>query len=95
MEYNTEASNLVPMKEFGWTDDYSYMRILTCKNHTDAVYSTKNPYSRTVHMVKAPKVPDAERLESGECNCAWEDMRVIVDASQPRNVTTDDGYGWR
>ena len=61
---------LVPLYEYEWTDDYSYQRTLTCVNHPDAVFGTKNPFDRSIHVRK--------ESESGECNCPFSDLRVVV-----------------
>lgn len=68
---------LVPIKEFEWTEDYSFMRELTCKNHQTARYLTKNPWNRSVHIAKFPE-GDIERSRNGDCTCPFSDMVVIV-----------------
>jgi hypothetical protein len=81
---NLDPSNLVPVGEFdGWDDDYSYQRILTCKNHPTARYSTKNPWMRSLGVIKLPEGDDFPRSATGECTCPFADMVVIVDESQP------------
>jgi hypothetical protein len=68
---------LVPVREFTWTNDYSFMRELTCKNHQTAKYLTKNPFDRNLHLVKVPE-GDIERTDTGECKCPFNDLMVIV-----------------
>lgn len=68
---------LVPIKEHVWSDDFSYHRILTCINHQDARYSTKNPFTRSIFFQKAPEGNFPRRL-NGECKCAIEDLAVLV-----------------
>lgn len=62
----------IPVREYEWTDDYSYMRELTCKNHPTARYLTKNPWSRSLHFIKPPDG------YIGECECPFSDLVVIV-----------------
>lgn len=72
---------LVPLGEFEWTDDYSFHRILTCKNHTDARYSTKNPFVRSLFVQKLPD-GEIERTATGECTCPVTDLVVIAELSK-------------
>lgn len=68
-----EPSDLVTVKEFGWTPDYSYHRTLTCIKHQECRWTTKNPYDRTVFYVSAP---------IAECECVpVENWRVVVSLS--------------
>lgn len=71
---------LIPINEFTWTDDYSYHRTLTCKNHPTARYSTKNPYDRNIHIITLPEGP-VERDASGDCKCKFTDLMVIAEES--------------
>lgn len=57
---------LVPINEFEWTDDYSYHRTLTCKNHPQNRFSTKNPWDRTIFCL------------TGDCPCPISDLMVVV-----------------
>lgn len=68
---------LVPVNEYEWDDDYSWLRTLTCKNHTTARYLTKNPFYRRLSLVKLPE-GDIERSNTGECVCPFSDLVVIV-----------------
>lgn len=77
MEYT-----LVPVGEFEWTDDYSFHRVLTCKNHTDARYSTKNLWSRSLFVQKLPE-GEMPRTPTGECTCPVSDLMVIAELSKP------------
>lgn len=69
---------LVPIREFEWTNDYSYHRNMTCINHPTARYSTKNPYFRSIFVHKLPE-GDIERSDTGECTCHISDLAVIVE----------------
>jgi hypothetical protein len=62
---------LTPIRDYKWTDDYSFHRKLTCKNHPTARYLTKNPYFRSIHLIK---LPDGE---TKECTCPFDDLMVI------------------
>lgn len=73
----------VPIGEFEWTDDYSYLRTLTCKNHPTAKYFTKNPWHRKLTLVKLPDDEDIERSPTGECLCPFGDLVVVAELSQP------------
>lgn len=67
---------LTPIGEYEWTDDYSFLRTLTCKNHPTARYLTKNPWWRGIHIIKLPE-GDIPRSETGECQCPLLDLAVI------------------
>lgn len=68
---------LVPIGEYEWTDDYSFLRTLTCRNHPTAKYYTKNPYFRSIGLIKLPE-GDIERTATGECTCPFADLAVVV-----------------
>jgi len=70
-------TKLVPVSEFEWTDDYSFLRELTCKNHPTARYLTKNPFERNIHLAKVPE-GNIERSDEGDCTCPFSDLMVIV-----------------
>jgi hypothetical protein len=72
---------LTPIGEYVWTDDYSFLRTLTCKNHPTARYLTKNPWYRSIHLIKFPE-GDIERNENGECTCPFTDLMVIEGAGK-------------
>lgn len=68
-------TTLIPIREFKWTDDFSWLRTLTCANHPTAKYYTKNPYQRSIHFVSAPDgFPMWE-----ECRCPNSDLRVVCE----------------
>ncbi len=71
---------LIPIGEYSWGDDYS-MKTLTCINHQDARYTTKHPFSRTLHLLEIPLNLSSEERnpESGECLCPFKDLAVIED----------------
>jgi hypothetical protein len=64
---------LIPIVKHNWTEDYSYLREVTCKNHQTAVYLTKNPYNRSLHLVELPEGM------TEECKCPFADLAVLVD----------------
>lgn len=68
---------LTPISDYEWTDDYSFMRTLTCKNHPTARYLTKNPWWRGIHGIKLPE-GDIPRSETGECQCPFSALAVIM-----------------
>lgn len=68
---------LVPIKDYVWTEDYSFHRTLTCKNHPTARYLTKNPWDRSIHIIQRPE-GDILRDSEGDCTCAFEDLVVVV-----------------
>lgn len=68
----TRPMTLIPVLEYVWTDDMSFMRELTCIHHPTARYLTKNPFSRTLHVVNYPNGM------TGECTCPLRDLAVIV-----------------
>lgn len=53
--------------------DLSCMKTLTCVNHPTAVYLTKNPWMRGIHVIKFP-----EGFEYKECPCPFSDLRVMA-----------------
>jgi hypothetical protein len=69
------------MKEFEWTDDYSFMRSMTCINHPTARYLTKNPFWRSIHVVRLPEGA-IQRSFTGECICPITDLAVIVEEEE-------------
>lgn len=73
---------LVPIRDFEWTDDFSFHRDMTCINHPTARYSTKNPYVRSIFCHKLPEGDDFERSETGECLCPKSDLAVIVEEEE-------------
>src|SRR5690242_1847625 len=73
--------NLVPIDKFKWTDDYSYHRHITCVNHQTLRWSTKNWWARSVFFHGNVNDTGAPRVR--ECECPAEDLRVVVDESQP------------
>jgi len=66
---------------------------LTCINHQFLRWSTKNPYQRTIHYLgpvqyadflegktKELSIPqEMRKYLHEECNCEFDDLRVIVD----------------
>lgn len=66
---------LVELGNFNWTNDFSYHRTLTCINHQEMRWSTKNPFQRSIFYISQEEC-------GAECNCPLADMRVIVEESQ-------------
>lgn len=66
---------LVKLSEFKWTDDYSWHRTLTCVNHPTAVYYTKNPFWRHLHIIRFPE----DMPPYTECPCPVDDLRVVCE----------------
>lgn len=69
---------LIPVGEFEFPEPGPDMFTLTCVNHQTARYSTKNPFERTLKVLKFPEGDDIERTETGECACPFRDLVVIV-----------------
>jgi hypothetical protein len=58
--------------------DYSTMKTLTCRNHPTAEYLTKNPWLRSIHVIRLPEsLGDKERTDTGECRCPFSDLVVV------------------
>lgn len=58
-------------------DDTPSMVYLTCKNHPTALYSSKNPHQRNLHILKFPNgSPD------GECACPFSDLVVLAEGQE-------------
>lgn len=70
-----ETMKYIPVNEFTWTEDYSFHRYMTCANHNTALYMTKNPHVRSMHILRYPE--DTEPFT--ECECPFEDLRVICE----------------
>lgn len=68
-----ELFALIPVREHTWTDDFSYLREMTCRNHPTAVYYTKNPFERGIHIIKF-----ADEMGWQECPCPFNDLMVKV-----------------
>jgi hypothetical protein len=83
------AVKLVPVNEYKWDDDYSYLRKLTCKNHQTAEYLTKNPWQRGLHVIKVPTDAHIERSSTGECTCSFGDLVVIVEDAESKAAERD------
>lgn len=71
-------AQLVEFNSFPWTDDFSWMRLVTCRNHPTAVYYTKNIYQRSLLCTKIPEGIVAGRTLTGECPCPVSDLVVVV-----------------
>lgn len=63
-------------------NDMSTMKSLTCVNHPGALYSTKNPWERSLHVIQVPTPEDMKpgehRTSTGECECPFDDLRVVI-----------------
>ena len=61
---------------------------LTCKNHRGMEYLTKNPYQRTLHIVKV----DPSVTEGLECPCPFADLVVTHEdeVELPQEVPAKD-----
>lgn len=51
-----------------WSD-YSTHKTLTCINHTDLRWSTKNPWDRSIFFTD---------WSANECDCPFSDLRVLI-----------------
>lgn len=71
---------LIPVRDHKWTDDFSYLREMTCINHPTAVYYTKNPFERNIHIIKF-----AVGYHYEECECPFGDLRVKLRTKQSEN----------
>jgi hypothetical protein len=56
-------------------EDRSYHKILACVNHPRTRYSTKNPFDRSVFMLKG--VNGGDGFFDEDCACSFKDMRVV------------------
>lgn len=74
---------------------------LTCKNHLTGMWSTKNPYQRSIHFLgwkemefttkTGHKIPLPMHPELGwiECTCPFSDMLVITNEAQWREYVEE------
>jgi hypothetical protein len=84
MELN--ENNTTPVAEFRFGTPSGVMFELTCKNHLDLRWSTKNPFVRNLHFIGLAK--DPHDITTRECDCPFEDLVVI----EPyRRVVFSDG----
>ena len=69
---------MFPLKDalVDW-DDLSFHKILTCVNHPRSRFITKNPWSRSVFMIRG--VAGGPEMIDEECDCPFDDMRYIID----------------
>lgn len=77
-------AELVQISAFTWTDDLSWLRELTCRNHPTAKYYTKNWWDRRLHLVEYP----ADMPPYTECPCPASDMVVVIrpDSQEQRDM---------
>lgn len=61
-----DGFTVVPVHEFEWTDDFSYHRVMACRNHPENRFSSKNPWQRSIFVV------------TGDCPCPISDFLVLV-----------------
>lgn len=74
------STTLIPFGEFNWGPE-GKLHPITCVNHPTAHYLSKNPWTRSLHFIKA-----AEGFHPGtECPCPFSDLRVIVTIDQEGN----------
>lgn len=83
---------LTPISDYNWTDNFSFMRTLTCINHQSAKYLTKNPFSRGIHVVKLP-IGDIQRTNSGECTCPFTNL-AVVEETMPISINYSARLQW-
>lgn len=77
-------SNRIPIRVYRqanlFTEDYTYHRILSCRNHPDLRWSSKNPYTRSVFPL--PNGTQTLR-DYDECTCPLDDAVVVNDSHWP------------
>ena len=56
-------------------DDRSFHKVLTCVNHPEARWLTKNPWDRSIFVRKGANGGDIET--DPECDCPFSDLRYI------------------
>jgi hypothetical protein len=72
-----DITNWVPVERFSFGEPSGRMYEMTCRNHRDARYLTKNPYSRNLHLVALPSLaPSESKSPTGECICPFGDLVV-------------------
>jgi hypothetical protein len=82
-------------------DDLSTMKALTCVHHPSALYTTKNPWQRSLHLITPPSEADMKpgerRTATRECECPFDDLRVVityVTGPAPAVPADDRWTGW-
>lgn len=80
-------AHLVPIGEFPWGDDFSWLRHLTCGNHPTGKYYTKNPWERGIHLVECPLDVDGNP-GMYDCSCNRLSLVVVVapDSQEQRDI---------
>lgn len=83
---------LVPIREHTWSDDFSYMRVVSCMDHPTSRYLTKNPSQRNLHLIVPPQEAPQEGwpLAGFECPCPFSRLGVWV--REPEYVWNEEGY---
>lgn len=81
--FDDKPKKLVPIGEVKFQDYNGSVdipgvpshRYMTCKNHPTALYLSKNPYQRSVHLIEMPVgFPFGE-----DCPCPLSDLMAIVE----------------
>jgi hypothetical protein len=67
------SEKLIPISEFSFPELGPEQFTLTCRNHPTVRYSTKNPYHRSLHILRFPDELDYE------CACPFSDLVVIAE----------------
>src|SRR3954463_6053671 len=73
MELNDRNTTPVHQFEFGTPSGVMYE--LTCANHTNLRWSTKNPYQRSLFFIGL--ADDPHDITAKECECPFSDLMVI------------------
>lgn len=68
----TLLANFTPVADFDWDMNGMQHRTLSCVNHTDLRWVTKNVWERSLHYVGR-----SDGLYVHECPCPLADLRVI------------------
>ena len=82
-----EGYTLVPAGTYEWGNDFSYHRVMTCRNHPTARYSSKNAWQRSIFISVKPVADGTPRSENGDCTCVIGDLLVMV----PEEASQADG----
>ncbi len=90
-ELPPSPENPVPIREYAFTSDYSYHTILSCKNHPDLRWSSKDPYARSIFYRghKDDTSPGLLRPYEPECDCPMSDMTVVGDPKHPGHTAKE------
>lgn len=81
MSYDATARP-VPVRKYRWNyADYTVHRTLSCANHPNLVWTSKNPFDRSVFYAGSQEDVQGGTFSPStpQCDCSLEDMTLVYD----------------